>query len=79
MPGAPPYVQQAVFEYQFDALLIATGGGLLKTLAPMLPYFDIDTQKDVKPIGSGNWDYASIGQEEALLGGWYASPDPSGG
>ncbi len=78
VPGAPPYVQQPVYQYQFDALLIATGGGLLKTLAPMLPYYDIEPEK-VKFLGTGLWDDASLKNEPALAGAFYAGPSPETG
>lgn len=78
VPGAPPYVQQPVYQYQFDAVLIATGGGLLKTLAPMLPYYDIEPDK-VKFLGTGLWDDASLKNEPALAGAFYAGPSPETG
>ncbi|MGE0665324.1 MAG: penicillin-binding protein activator [Sphingomonadales bacterium] len=78
VPGAPPYVPQPVFEYQFDAVLIATGGGLLRTLAPMLPYYDVDPAK-VKFLGTGLWDDPSLRGEDALAGALYAGPPPETG
>lgn len=76
--GAPAYVRQPVFEYQFDALLIAAGGGLLKTLAPMLPYYDIEPEK-VKFLGTGLWDDASLKNEPSLAGAFFAGPSPETG
>ena len=52
-----------------DALLLPEGGGQLKTLAPLLPYYDIDPKK-VKLLGPGLWDVPGLGQEPALEGGW---------
>ncbi|MEN3975388.1 penicillin-binding protein activator [Emcibacter sp. SYSU 3D8] len=78
VPGAPPYVQHPVYEYQFDAVLIATGGGLLRTLAPMLPYYDIEPEK-VQFLGTGLWDDASLKTEPALAGALYAGPSPETG
>ncbi len=77
-PGAVAYAPQPSFEYPFDAVLIASGGGLLKTLAPMLPYYDIDPDK-VKFLGTGLWDDVSLKNEPALSGAWYAGPAPETG
>lgn len=78
MPGEPPAEPQPVYKYDFDAVLIAAGGGLLKTLAPMLPYYDIDPDK-VKFLGTGLWDDASLKSEHELAGAWYAGPPPQAG
>ena len=40
-----------------------------------LPFFDIDPGK-VQMLGTGQWDVLGLGAEPALLGGWYAAPDP---
>jgi hypothetical protein len=42
-----------------------------------MPYFEIDTKK-IKLIGSGLWDYANVGREKPLVGGWFPAPDPKG-
>ena len=78
VPGGPPMAAQPEYEFPFDAVLIATGGGLLKTLAPMLPYYDIDPEK-VKFLGTGLWDDATLRSEPALAGAWYAGPSPETG
>lgn len=59
----------------FDALLLPEGGAALKSLAPLLPYYNIDPDK-VKLLGTGLWDEPGIGTEPALQGGWYAAPAP---
>ncbi len=38
-------------------------------------HFDFKT---VKLMGLSGWDYAGVGKEPALLGGWFAAPDPKG-
>lgn len=60
-----------------DAVFLPAGQEALPTLSTLLPYFEIDT-KSIQLIGSGAWDYASVGQEKPLLGGWYPAPDPKG-
>lgn len=59
----------------FDAVLLPEGGTLLRALAPLLPYYDVDPHK-VKFLGTGLWDDPVIGREPALVGGWFASPPP---
>jgi ABC-type branched-subunit amino acid transport system substrate-binding protein len=58
-----------------DALLVPEGGAKLKALAPLLPFFDIDTEK-VHLLGTGLWDEPGLGVEPALIGGWFAAPPP---
>jgi branched-chain amino acid transport system substrate-binding protein len=43
----------------------------------MLTYFDLPL-KGLQLLGTAGWDYANIGREALLAGGWYAAPDPSG-
>ena len=60
----------------FDAVLLADGGARLRQVAPLLPYYDIDPAK-IRVLGTGLWeDPAALG-EAALLGGWFAGPDPA--
>ncbi len=60
----------------FDAVLVADGGKRLVAVAAMLPFYDIDPDK-VKILGTGQWDVKGLGSEPALVGGWYAAPDPA--
>ncbi len=62
---------------QIDAIFIPAGGDALPSLAPLFPYYEMDT-KAVKLMGLSGWDYTGVGKEPALLGGWFASPDPKG-
>lgn len=62
---------------QIDALFIPSGADSLPALAPLLPYSEFDTNA-VKLLGNGGWDYAGIGKEQALQGGWFSAPDPKG-
>jgi hypothetical protein len=54
--------------------LLPEGGELLKSLAPLLPYYDIDTA-EIRVLGTGRWDDAKVRLEPALLGGWFAGAD----
>ncbi len=60
-----------------DTLLLPGGPETLPTLAPLMPYFEIDTKK-IKLIGTGQWDYNTIGREKPLLKGWFPAPEPKG-
>jgi ABC-type branched-subunit amino acid transport system substrate-binding protein len=66
--GSPP---------QIDAIFISAGGDTLPSLAPLFPYYEIDTQA-VKLMGVASWDYVGVGKEPALAGGWFVAPDPKG-
>ncbi|HEY9078631.1 penicillin-binding protein activator [Magnetovibrio sp.] len=67
---------QTLGEVPFDALLLADGGKRLIAVAALLPFYDVDPKK-VKILGTGQWDEAGLGAEPALVGGWFAAPDPS--
>ena len=57
-------------EVDFDAVLIAEGGGNLRALAPLLAYYEIDPKK-VRYLGTGLWNEPAIFTEAALNGGWF--------
>lgn len=67
---------QTLGDPPFDALLVADGGKRLMALAALLPYYDVDPKR-VKILGTGQWDEQALGGEPALVGGWYAAPDPA--
>lgn len=60
---------------QFDALMIPEGAPRLAAIAPLVPYFDIDTAS-VRLLGTALWDDPSLAAEPALIGGWFAAPQP---
>jgi branched-chain amino acid transport system substrate-binding protein len=68
--------EEAAAALGYDALLVAESGTRLKTLAPLLPYYDIDPAK-VKILGTAQWDEPGLGNEPALVGAWYAAPPPA--
>jgi outer membrane PBP1 activator LpoA protein len=55
----------------FDAVLVPEGGDLLRSLAPMLSYYEVDP-KDVHFLGTGLWDDAELRLEPSLDGAWFA-------
>ena len=58
----------------FDAILLPECCELLNALAPLLPYYDIDTSK-ILLLGTGRWDDPKVRLEPALIGGWFAGAD----
>ena len=66
---------QTAGDLPFDALMVADGGKRLQQIAALLPFFDVDPAV-VQILGTGQWDVAGLGNEPALIGGWYAAPDP---
>ncbi|HVZ91892.1 MAG TPA: penicillin-binding protein activator [Rhizomicrobium sp.] len=58
-----------------DAVFIAQGGAMLRSIAPTLAYNFADPAK-VKLLGTGLWDDAAITREPSLTGGWFAAPAP---
>lgn len=64
-------------ELPYDAVLMPEGGIKLRSLAPLLPYFDVDP-REIRFLGTGLWDDPQLGQEPPLVGGWYAAPTPGG-
>lgn len=61
----------------YSALFIPEGDGQLKSLAPLLPYYDVDP-RDVKFLGTGLWDDPSLAREPPLAGAWFPAPPPEG-
>lgn len=59
-----------------DALFLPGGREALPQIGPVLAYSGLDTRK-VKLLGTGAWDFPSIGRDDAFVGGWYPSPDPA--
>jgi ABC-type branched-subunit amino acid transport system substrate-binding protein len=59
----------------FQAVLLPESGRMLRALAPLLPYNDVDI-REIKLLGVSAWDNPSLHAEPALSGGWFAAPDP---
>ncbi len=64
-------------EVEFDAVLIPEGGAKIRAIAPLLPFYEIDTRK-VRVLGTVEWDDPGLITEPALFGGWYSAPSPKG-
>jgi ABC-type branched-subunit amino acid transport system substrate-binding protein len=59
----------------FEAIILPEGGTALRSLAPLLPFYDIDPA-DVQFLGTGLWNNDETVREPALSGGVFAGPDP---
>ena len=59
----------------YDALLLPDFGDRLLSVAPLLPYYDIDPAQ-VKFLGSALWEDPRVTRETSLAGGWFAAPPP---
>jgi len=68
--------QEVIGEPDFTAVLIPEGGDLLRTIAPLLPFYEVDPLK-VQFLGTGLWNDPSLMNEPPLHGGWFAAPDPN--
>lgn len=62
---------------QGDTLFMPGGQQYLPQLATLLPYNEIDT-KSVQILGSSRWDFASVGTQRPLIGGWFPAAEPTG-
>jgi branched-chain amino acid transport system substrate-binding protein len=60
-----------------DAVFIPGGPDILPQLGPLLTYAGFDATK-IKVLGTGAWEFATIGNTEAFVGGWYPGTDPQG-
>lgn len=65
--------RDTIGDVDYDALLVPAAGEELLRLAPLFPFFDIDTAR-VRLIGTWQWDVEGIGVEPALVGAWFAAP-----
>lgn len=58
-----------------DALFLPGGQEALPQIGPVIAYSGIDPRK-VQLLGTGAWEFPSIGRDDAFVGGWYPSSDP---
>ncbi len=58
------------------AVLIPERGVQLRTVASLLPYFDVNVRQ-VKFLGTGAWNDPEVWREPSLFGGLFPAPDPA--
>ncbi len=63
------------FDVGYDAILLPTGGVQLLTLAPLMPYYDVDPRQ-VRFMGTSQWRDERVLEEPALQRGWFVDTDP---
>lgn len=59
----------------YQAVMMPEQGTLLRALAPLLPYYNVDISR-IKLLGVSSWNNPRLSREPALRGGWFAAPDP---
>ncbi|MGH6827145.1 penicillin-binding protein activator [Methyloceanibacter sp.] len=77
MLGPVRQVANAMKAGQVDALFLPAAPEDLQLLAPLLASNGV-TSKGLQFLGTGQWDYPSVGKDAALVGGWFPAPDPKG-
>jgi branched-chain amino acid transport system substrate-binding protein len=75
--SSPRNRPQTAGETGYQALVLGESGQRLRTIAPLLPFYDIDPAQ-VHLIGTPAWEDQSLATEPALVGAWFAAPDPAG-
>lgn len=73
--AAPAEMEQSGYTQGYQAVLMPEQGTLLRALAPLLPYYNVDITR-VKLLGISAWKNPRLTREPALRGGWFAAPDP---
>ncbi|GJL94428.1 MAG: penicillin-binding protein activator [Hyphococcus sp.] len=66
---------EAGYTQGYQAVLMPEQGTLLRALAPLLPFYNVDITR-VKLLGVSAWKNPRLTREPALRGGWFAAPDP---
>ena len=69
--------KEVLGETPFDAVFLLEAGEGVKTTAPLLPYYGIDTRK-TRILGINDWSSRSIRREPSLAGAWYAGLSSDG-
>ncbi len=69
-------VESALSGVGFDALMLAEGGNRLRRAAAQLAAAGLTSER-VRLLGTGLWDDPALADAAALVGGWYAAPNPS--
>ena len=67
--------RETLGDVAFEAVLIPEGPPLIRTIATLLPFYEVDTGR-VQVMGTMRWDGAALGSEESLVGAWYSAPAP---
>ncbi len=71
--GDPNLDPEFDFQLPYQAVFIPESGVRLRSLAPLLPFYDVDP-KITRFIGVHLWNDATLLREPALFGGWFPGP-----
>ena len=71
-PGAPAADADAGYTLGYQAVLMPEQGTLLRALAPLLPYYNVDITQ-IKLLGVSAWNNPRLTREPALRGGAHSS------
>lgn len=66
---------ETVGDPPFDAVIVPESGQMLRSLIPLLPYYDIDPE-EAQFLGTGVWYDPTLPGEPTLEGAWFAGADP---
>lgn len=69
--------QETLLQPEYDAILLAEGGQLLRTLAPLLAIYEVDPTQ-IKFLGTGLFNDLGLTREPPLHGAWFAAPPAEG-
>ncbi len=72
--GDPSLDPDFSFTLPYQAIIIPESGVRLQSLAPLLPFYDVDP-KITRFIGTSLWNDETLLREPALFGGWFPGPD----
>lgn len=76
-PSPEQTAENPEFEDPYHVVLLPEGGTALRSLAPLLTFYNENT-RHVQIMGTGLWNRAEAAQEPALAGGIFAGPDLDG-
>lgn len=62
---------EQIEEPDFDAVLLPEGGDMLRTMVPLLPYYEVDPKK-IQFLGTGLFYNEALYNEPSLQGSWFA-------
>lgn len=68
-----PY--ETIGDVPFNAVLVPEGGQFLRSMVPLLPFYEVDPEA-VKFLGTGLWHDPTLVGEPSLEGAWFAAPEP---
>lgn len=74
--GQGGYGGSADASAQPDAVLLPMIGPTLTATASTMAFYEVDPRQ-VKFLGTGQWDQLRLSDEPSLVGSWYAAPDPA--